>query len=61
MEFLSNLSRHTKAVNVVRISKTGEILASGGVVAVILLWNMNDSNETEQIDFQDEEESQLNK
>lgn len=61
VEFLSNLARHTKAVNVVRFSPTGEILASGGDDAVILLWKMNDSKEPEQIAFQDEDEAQLNK
>jgi chromatin assembly factor 1 subunit B len=30
VEFLSNLVRHTKAVNVVRFSPAGGILASGG-------------------------------
>lgn len=30
VEFLSNLARHTKVVNVVRFSPSGEILASGG-------------------------------
>lgn len=30
VEFLSNLSRHTKAVNVVRFCPTKELLASGG-------------------------------
>ncbi|XP_049730771.1 chromatin assembly factor 1 subunit B isoform X2 [Elephas maximus indicus] len=61
VEFLSNLARHTKAVNVVRFSPSGEILASGGDDAVILLWKVNDNKEPEQIAFQDEEEAQLNK
>ncbi|KAM5281676.1 chromatin assembly factor 1 subunit B [Ctenodactylus gundi] len=61
VEFLSNLARHTKAVNVVRFSPTGEILASGGDDAVILLWKVNDSKEPEQAAFPDEDEAQLNK
>uniref|UniRef100_H0XN22 Chromatin assembly factor 1 subunit B n=1 Tax=Otolemur garnettii TaxID=30611 RepID=H0XN22_OTOGA len=61
VEFLSNLVRHTKAVNVVRFSPTGDILASGGDDAVILLWKVNDNKEPEQIAFQDEEEAQMNK
>ncbi|XP_007493216.2 chromatin assembly factor 1 subunit B isoform X2 [Monodelphis domestica] len=61
VEFLSNLARHTKAVNVVRFSPNGEILASGGDDAAILLWKVNDNKEPEQIAFQDEDEAQLNK
>uniref|UniRef100_A0A3B4A585 Chromatin assembly factor 1 subunit B n=1 Tax=Periophthalmus magnuspinnatus TaxID=409849 RepID=A0A3B4A585_9GOBI len=62
VDFLSNLSRHTKAVNVVRFSPTGEFLASGGDDAAIFLWKLNDSKEPEHTPvFQDDEEAQLNK
>uniref|UniRef100_A0A672KVL0 Chromatin assembly factor 1 subunit B n=1 Tax=Sinocyclocheilus grahami TaxID=75366 RepID=A0A672KVL0_SINGR len=62
VEFLSNLARHTKAVNVVRFSPTAEILASGGDDAAILLWKLNDNKEPEQTPaFQENEDDQLNK
>ncbi|KAF1382645.1 hypothetical protein PFLUV_G00145920 [Perca fluviatilis] len=62
VDFLSNLARHTKAVNVVRFSPNGELLASGGDDAAILLWKLNDSKEPEQAPmFQEEEDAQLNK
>ncbi|XP_066542912.1 chromatin assembly factor 1 subunit B [Hoplias malabaricus] len=62
VEFLSNLARHTKAVNVVRFSPSSEMLASGGDDAAILLWKLNDSKECEQTPtFQEEEDTQLNK
>ncbi|CAN2387566.1 Chromatin assembly factor 1 [Pristimantis euphronides] len=61
VEFLASLSRHTKAVNVVRFSPSGEILASGGDDAVILLWKLGESKEQDSTPFNDEEESELNK
>lgn len=62
VEFLSNLVRHTKAVNVVRFSPDGQLLASGGDDSVILLWKLNDSKESDQPSlFQDNEDDQLNK
>ncbi|XP_048049761.1 chromatin assembly factor 1 subunit B [Megalobrama amblycephala] len=62
VEFLSNLARHTKAVNVVRFSPTAEVLASGGDDAAILLWKLNDNKEPEQTPtFQEDEDAQLNK
>ncbi|XP_029980742.1 chromatin assembly factor 1 subunit B [Sphaeramia orbicularis] len=62
VEFLSNLARHTKAVNVVRFSPSGEFLASGGDDSAILLWKLNDSKEPEQTPvFQEDEDAQLNK
>ncbi|XP_058509849.1 chromatin assembly factor 1 subunit B [Solea solea] len=62
VEFLSNLARHTKAVNVVRFSPNGELLASGGDDSAILLWKLNDCKEPEQAPvFQEDEDAQLNK
>ncbi|XP_041127473.1 chromatin assembly factor 1 subunit B-like isoform X1 [Polyodon spathula] len=61
VEFLSNLARHSKAVNVVRFSPNSELLASGGDDAAILLWKLNDSKEPEQPAFQEDEDAQLNK
>ncbi|XP_023669541.2 chromatin assembly factor 1 subunit B [Paramormyrops kingsleyae] len=61
VEFLSNLARHTKAVNVVRFSPCSELLASGGDDAAILLWKLNDSKEPEPTTFQEDEDARLNK
>ncbi|XP_039261721.2 chromatin assembly factor 1 subunit B-like [Styela clava] len=43
--FLSNLTRHEKAVNIVRFSKSGSVLASGGDDGTIILWRLSDKNE----------------
>uniref|UniRef100_A0A3P9L3G5 Chromatin assembly factor 1 subunit B n=2 Tax=Oryzias latipes TaxID=8090 RepID=A0A3P9L3G5_ORYLA len=62
VDFLSNLARHTKAVNVVRFSPNGDLLASGGDDAAILLWKLNDTKEPEQAPvFQEDEDALLNK
>ncbi|XP_072369438.1 chromatin assembly factor 1 subunit B [Scyliorhinus torazame] len=62
VDILSNLIRHTKAVNVVRFSPSGEILASGGDDALILLWKLNDNKDVkEQEQNLFEEDTQLNK
>ncbi|XP_018410659.1 PREDICTED: chromatin assembly factor 1 subunit B [Nanorana parkeri] len=61
VEFLSSLVRHTKAVNVVRFSPNGEVLASGGDDAVILLWKLSESKEMEVTPFNEEEDTEMNK
>ncbi|XP_017278117.1 chromatin assembly factor 1 subunit B isoform X2 [Kryptolebias marmoratus] len=62
VEYLSNLARHTKAVNVVRFSPNGEFLASGGDDSAIFLWKLIDCKEPEQAPvFQEDEDAQLNK
>ncbi|XP_014782646.1 chromatin assembly factor 1 subunit B [Octopus bimaculoides] len=43
IEFLSNLKRHTKSVNVVRFSPDGELMASGGDDAFVIIWKMGDT------------------
>ncbi|KNC86541.1 hypothetical protein SARC_01314 [Sphaeroforma arctica JP610] len=40
--FLSNLSRHTKSVNAVRFSPSGEFLASAGDDGAVVVWKMDD-------------------
>ncbi|XP_069800521.1 chromatin assembly factor 1 subunit B [Dendropsophus ebraccatus] len=61
VEFLASLNRHTKAVNVVRFSPNGDVLASGGDDAVILLWKLSESKELESTPFTEEDEPELNK
>lgn len=40
LELASDLTRHTKPVNVVRWSPSGEYLASGGDDSAILIWKL---------------------
>jgi len=42
VEFLSNLRRHTATVNVVRFSKSGDLLATAGDDTAIILWKLSD-------------------
>lgn len=41
----SDLTRHQKAVNVVRWSPSGELLASGDDESVIFVWKLKNENE----------------
>lgn len=43
ISYMATLSRHSKAVNVVRFSPDGELLASSGDDNAILLWKLSDS------------------
>ncbi len=58
-EFIANLKRHTKAVNIVRWNPDGSILASAGDECVIFLWNENDIKNQKTLDM-DEDESKEN-
>lgn len=40
--FAASLSRHTKAVNVVRFSRDGELLASGADDGLVILWKLQE-------------------
>ncbi|XP_075914518.1 chromatin assembly factor 1 subunit B-like, partial [Petromyzon marinus] len=42
VDFLSTLSRHTKAVNVVRFSPSGEFLASGADDSAVVVWRLSE-------------------
>ncbi|GAV55939.1 hypothetical protein ZYGR_0AZ01110 [Zygosaccharomyces rouxii] len=42
IDFLSSLTQHEQAVNVIRFNSTGEVLASAGDDGQLLLWRQND-------------------
>lgn len=50
INFIANLKRHTKSVNVVRWNHDGLILASAGDEAVIFLWNENEIKNQKTLD-----------
>ena len=43
IEFLSNLDRHAKTVNVVRFSPNGLLLATAGDDGTIILWKLSEN------------------
>lgn len=45
LEIASDLSRHQRAVNVVRWSPSGEFLASGDDESAIFIWKLKNENE----------------
>lgn len=45
LELAADLARHQRAVNVVRWSPSGELLASGDDESVIFIWKKKDDNE----------------
>ncbi|XP_067676573.1 chromatin assembly factor 1 subunit B-like [Haliotis asinina] len=55
-EFLSNLRRHTRSVNVCRFSPDGDTLASAGDDNVILFWRLSDTPTPANNIFQEEDE-----
>ncbi|KAK9759573.1 Chromatin assembly factor 1 subunit, partial [Basidiobolus ranarum] len=61
VEFLSNLSRHSAAVNVVRFSPTEEILASAGDDGSVILWKPTEDKLSGGNAFLDNEDSAFEK
>lgn len=45
LELAADLARHQRAVNVVRWSPSGELLASGDDESVIFVWKKKEDNE----------------
>nr|XP_022291459.1 chromatin assembly factor 1 subunit B-like isoform X1 [Crassostrea virginica] len=56
VEFLSNLKRHSKSVNVCRFSPDGDHLATAGDDEVVIIWKLSDSSVNPGNLFQDEDE-----
>lgn len=50
IDFIANLKRHTRAVNIVRWSHDGKILASAGDEPVVFLWTENDIKNQKTLD-----------
>ena len=50
IDFIANLKRHTKAVNIVRWNNDGTILASAGDEPVVFLWMENDIKNQKTLD-----------
>ncbi|KAH3727980.1 hypothetical protein DPMN_053926, partial [Dreissena polymorpha] len=59
VEFLANLKRHTKAVNVCRFSPNGDTLATAGDDSVIIFWHLSDNMSSAGNIFQEDEEDNL--
>lgn len=53
IEFLANLDRHAKPVNVVRFSPNGKFLASAGDDGTIILWKLNENEKCSPDIFED--------
>ncbi|XP_060565552.1 chromatin assembly factor 1 subunit B-like [Ruditapes philippinarum] len=60
VEFLANLKRHTKAVNVCRFSPDGDILATAGDDSVIIFWKLSETSSINNIFQEDEEDNKEN-
>ncbi|CAH1227441.1 CHAF1B [Branchiostoma lanceolatum] len=60
VEFLANLIRHSRPVNVVRFCPTGNVLASAGDESVIFLWRQKEQDDGCN-PFRDDEEESENK
>lgn len=56
VEFISNLKRHTKSVNVCRFSPDGEVLATAGDDSVIVFWKLSDTPVPQNNIFNEDEE-----
>lgn len=50
IDFVANLKRHTRAVNIVRWSYDGKTLASAGDEPVVFLWTENDIKNQKTLD-----------